>query len=391
MFDEQTEAFERLVCLRKLSNDHKQVKGYDYKTDLKVALKKIDKQSTHLSDVQKVKKERKKTTFTHLTNVQKPHSVKELLENREPTEWIVDQIGAKGNLVLIAGESGCGKTSLMYSMASAISTGGKFLDTFQAVKKKVLFIQADESKNNCSNKCHTMGISNDIDFAFAEDGWEHLHLEDVGRLEDQVEGKYGAIFLDSITTLLAGQKHSNKDSEYAMPLYALNNLASRKGLLIVMSSHLKKPEKGERTRVTKHCVSGTGAVYSSASDVWSIHKPPRQEFEDHFLFTCLKGRDCEEDSSYNLQGDQESYNWYLKSTSNGQLTPYEEKLCSTQVLELFYSGDDWLTCKQISEKVPHQEQHVRRVLRKLHAQNLLARRSRPSPNGRPTHIYGHPE
>ena len=39
----------------------------------------------------------------------------------------------------------------------------------------------------------------------------------------------------------------------------------------------------------------------------------------------------------------------------------------------------------------HQEQHVRRVLRKLDAQNLLARRSRPSTNGRPTHLYGHPE
>ena len=206
MFDEQTDAFERLVLMGRFPRDHEQKKGYDYRTDLKVELKRREKQSTHLSDVQKVKKERKKTTFTYLTNVQKPHSVKELLESREPTEWIVDQIGAKGNLVLIAGESGCGKTSLMYSMASAISTGGKFLDTFQAIQRKVLFIQADESKNNCSNKCHTMGIHDDIDFAFAEDGWEHLHLKDVGRLEDQVVGKYGAIFLDSITTLLAGQK-----------------------------------------------------------------------------------------------------------------------------------------------------------------------------------------
>ncbi len=391
MFDEQTDAFERLVILGKLSSDHKQVKGYDYNTDLKVELKKRDRQSTHLSDVQKVKKEIKRTTFTHLTNVQKPHSVKELLENREPTEWIVDQIGAKGNLVLIAGESGCGKTSLMYSMASAISTGGKFLDTFQSIKKKVLFIQADESKNNCSNKCHTMGLHNDIDFSFAEDGWEHLHLEDVGRLEDQVVGNYEAIFLDSITTLLSGQKHSNKDYEYAMPLYALNDLASRKGLLIVMSSHLKKPENGERTRVTKHCVSGTGAIYSSASDVWTIHKTPRPEFSDHFLFECLGKRNCDGDLSYNLQGDQETFSWYFHSAGGGQLAPHEERLCSTQVLELFYSGDDWLSCKQISERVPHQEQHVRRVLRKLHAQNLLARRSRPSTNGRPTHIYGHPE
>ena len=391
MFDDQTEAFERLVCLGFLSNDHKQVKGYDYRTDLKVALKKKDKQSTPLHHVQKVKKEIKRTTSTPIYHVQKPRSVKELLNNREPTKWIIDQVGAKGNLLLLAGESGCGKTSLMYSMASAISTGGKFLDTFQTIKKKVLFIQADESKNNCSNKCHTMGISNDIDFAFAEDGWEHLHLEDVGRLEDQVEGKYGAIFLDSITTLLAGQKHSNKDSEYAMPLYALNNLASRKGLLIVMSSHLKKPDKGERSRVTKHCVSGTGAVYAAASDVWTIHKTPRPEFEDHFLFECLGKRNCEDGLIYNLQGDQETFSWYLHSAGGGQLAPQEERLCSTQVLELFYSGDDWLSCKQISEKVPHQEQHVRRVLRKLHSQNLLGRRSRPSTNGRPTHIYGHPE
>ena len=176
-----------------------------------------------------------------------------------------------------------------------------------------------------------------------------------------------------------------------MPLYALNNLASRKGLLIVMSSHLKKPDKGERSRVTKHCVSGTVAVYAAASDVWTIHKTPRPEFEDHFLFECLGKRNCEDGLIYNLQGDQETFSWYLHSAGGGQLAPQEERLCSTQVLELFYSGDDWLSCKQISERVPHQEQHVRRVLRKLHSQNLLGRRSRPSTNGRPTHIYGHPE
>ena len=219
-----------------------------------------------------------------------------------------------------------------------------------------------------------------------------MHLEDVARLEDQIGDKYGAIFLDSITTLLSGQKYSSKDAEFAMPLYALNNLASRKGLLIVMSSHLKKPDKGERSRVTKHCVSGTGAVYAAASDVWTIHKTPRPEFEDHFLFECLGKRNCEDGLIYNLQGDQETFSWHLHSAGGGQLAPHEERLCSTQVLELFYSGDDWLTCKQISEKVPHQEQHVRRVLRKLHAQNLLARDSRSNPSGgRPTHIYGHPE
>ena len=52
MFNEQTDAFERLMCLGKLSNDHKQVKGYDYNTDLKVALKKKDKPATPINHVQ---------------------------------------------------------------------------------------------------------------------------------------------------------------------------------------------------------------------------------------------------------------------------------------------------------------------------------------------------
>ena len=204
MFDEQTDAFERLVIMGRFPRDHEQKKGYDYRTDLKVELKRREKESTPIHHVQKGRKEihrtKPKTISTPIHHVQKPLSVKDLLTKRKPTEWVIEQIGAKGNLVLLAGESGCGKTSLMYSMVKAISSGEKFLGTFEAVKNKVLFIQADESKNNCAEKCHTMGIPDDIDFTFAEDGWENLHLEDVARLEDPIGDKYGAIFLDSITS-----------------------------------------------------------------------------------------------------------------------------------------------------------------------------------------------
>ena len=332
-----------------------------------------------------------KSVDTRHHDVQKPHSVKELLQDRKKTEWVIDQIGAKGNLVLLAGESGCGKTSLMYSMASAISKGEKFLDTFPAVKKKVLFIQADESKNNCSEKCHTMGISDEIDFVFAEDGWENLFIEDIDRLEKQIGDKYGAVFLDSITTLCTGGKYSFKDGEFAAPLYALNNLASRKSLLVVMSSHLKKPKEGERRQVTKHDVMGNQSVYSAASDVWTIHKSPRAEFSDHFLFECLGKRNCEDGLLYNLQGDQETFSWYLKSAGAGQLTPYEENQCSTQILELFYNGGNNLSAQEISIRTGFNDQHTRRVLRKLHSLNLLARDSRSNPSGgRPTHIYINP-
>ena len=77
------------MCLGKLSNDHKQGEGYDYKTDLKVELKKRDRQSTPINHVQKVKKEIKRTTSTHLPDVQKPFSVKDLLKNIKKTEHVL--------------------------------------------------------------------------------------------------------------------------------------------------------------------------------------------------------------------------------------------------------------------------------------------------------------
>ena len=94
-----------------------------------------------------------------------------------------------------------------------------------------------------------------------------------------------------------------------------------------MSSHLKKPKEGERRQVTKHDVMGNQSVYSAASDVWTIHKSHRPEFSDHFLFECLGKRNCEDGLLYNLQGDQETFSWYLKSAGAGQLTPYEENQC----------------------------------------------------------------
>ena len=49
MFEDQQGAFERLVLLGELSRDSKQVKGYDYETDLKVALRKRAVSYTHLT------------------------------------------------------------------------------------------------------------------------------------------------------------------------------------------------------------------------------------------------------------------------------------------------------------------------------------------------------
>ena len=94
-----------------------------------------------------------------------------------------------------------------------------------------------------------MGIESDITFYFS-DTFEKLTVNELTKFEKLVDNNdYGVVFLDSITTLLTGGRHSFKDAEFAAPLYFLNDIASKKDILIVFTTHLKKPEHGERKRV----------------------------------------------------------------------------------------------------------------------------------------------
>ena len=140
----------------------------------------------------------KNTPPPNVHKVPKGKNVKELIKNKKPKNWIIDQIAAKGYLFLLAGESGSGKTSLCYSMADAIASGKLFLNTFQTKKQKVAFIQADESENNCADKLETMAIESDITFYFS-DTFEKLTVNELPKFEKLIdEQNHDVVFLDSI-------------------------------------------------------------------------------------------------------------------------------------------------------------------------------------------------
>ena len=320
------------------------------------------------------------------TNVGKPpKGIGELIIERRPTKWIVDSFGAEGACVSLAGESGSGKTSLMYAMAYAISKGHKFLDQLATVKRKVLFIQSDESRNNALDKIFTMGISDGIDFVFGEDGWDSL---DVPRLEDEIKrGHYGAIFLDSVTTLLMSRGVSMKDPEYSTPIYQLNDLASRRNILIVISSHLNKNQQGERVRVTKNCVMGTATQVGACSDIWGLWKERNPQFSDHFVLGCLGKRNCDEGQMWNLQGSQEDYSWLLRSCGENDLLPGQKNELRWAIVSELETTDEALTAEDLSKRLGKTYEHTRRTCRRLHQEGEITRKQKHQSNGRPLNIY----
>ena len=60
---------------------------------------------------------------TPLGDVGKVPSAADFLKDKEPDDWLIDQFGMRGSLVVLGGATGASKTTLIYGMAQAISEG----------------------------------------------------------------------------------------------------------------------------------------------------------------------------------------------------------------------------------------------------------------------------
>jgi len=323
-------------------------------------------------------------------DVGKVRSVAELRQDRSPTIWTIDQFGAQGNAVILAAELGVGKTSFMYRAAEAIAHGHPLMGQLPTVKGRVLFIQADESRRNATEKLEIMDIQAEgIEFLFPdEQGWCGLEMD---RLRVQINGQsYAAVFLDSITTLLTHGSHSMKDAEFSHPLYELNALASRNNLLVVIAAHLKKPESGQRSQVTVHDITGTGTQGGAVSDIWGMWRPAQPEHEDHYILGCLGKRNCKEGTRWHLQGNPEDFSWTLKAVGEGDLLPSKRQQLKARLLEHLAAYPSPRSAKDLGQALDHNTEHVRRVCIELFLAEALSRTKQPTAMGRPIWLYSLP-
>ena len=245
-----------------------------------------------------------------------PKDISQYLENHQPTEWIIDSFGARGACVILAGDKGSGKSTFLYRLAESISKGEKFLSELSTIKKKVLVWQSDESKINALNKLKRMDINKGFDIVFKEEGWDQLNL---GQLKEQIKiNNYGVVLIDSISTLIANRGINFKDMEIAKPLYELNDLAGELNVLIIINSHLNKEF---RDGINLNHLLGSGQISSAVSDIWSIYKPQKPSFDEHYILKCLGKRYCEDGIYWNLQGNKEDFSWQFISVGEEDLLP----------------------------------------------------------------------
>ena len=106
------------------------------------------------------------------------------------------------------------------------------------------------------------------------------------------------------------------------------------------------------------------------------------------IFRCLKGRFCETDTAWNLDGCKEDFSHRVVGVVDpSDLLPLKAVAVKEQALALIVgSGKQW-TIKDISQAVNCNNEHARRTMQSLWCEHQIARRKLPSTGGRPLYAY----
>ena len=217
---------------------------------------------------------------------------------------------------------------------------------------------------------------------------------DLDRLKAlQQVNHYDAIFMDSITTLLGmcGDGPKMTDVEFGAAIYRLNKWADEANVLVVMTCHLRKQARdATNNNVRIGDMYGAGSQTWAASDVWALWKVEDNDpsYDTHLMLRCLKGRFCEIDTAWHLDGCKEDFSHRVVGVVDpSDLLPLKAVAVKEHALALIVgSGKQW-TIKDISQAINCNHEHARRTLQSLLSQHQIARRKLPSTGGRPLYAY----
>ena len=245
-------------------------------------------------------------------------TTEELLAAAVPIRPCVERLLASGAVTMVASEGGVGKSVLIYRLAEAVATGGKFGGELQAVQGSVLVIQRDESASNAAQKLRLMGMEvpeGSIQWEFQWNGAMYPELRKWIQ-----ERKVRLVVMDSFGSLFAGAGAGMGEAEVGLHLYRLNQIASEEDCAIVLTHHLRKQGKekaGERKDVFLGDLFGSSYIVNGASDVWGVIKDT-DSAEPKFKLKVLKPRSgiTEAGDTFELLGCREDLSLTL-SAHNG--------------------------------------------------------------------------
>ena len=318
-------------------------------------------------------------------------------------ESLVDRLLSSATCSMLAGDTCSGKSSLLYQIAEAVTTGAPLFGQLETKQVNVLTIQADESHINAKRKMEIMQLKAD------PSNWQFLWAwspSQMHELQERIEReKIQLVQMDSFGTLFGGTAGSMNDAECGLYLYELNKIAARTGAAIQVNHHLNKgnrkaDEKGNEWKPSISDLFGSSYIANGVRDAWAIWK--RGEDTDGspmFGLRYLKDNSglMERDYTMFLNGCEESNRFNLHEGKDGGIEDFNARNTIRDQLHLVLktNAGDWLTFEKLKShvktKIDRTDRAIKRELAKLVADavrtGIERREVKDGQVGRPKYEY----
>jgi hypothetical protein len=177
-------------------------------------------------------------------------SIRELLEDQTPLDWLIEEVCVIGQPILLGGASKSLKTSLATDLAISLATGGLFCGTFAARQCGVLFISAESGKAALRETCRRILAAKELT-AWEEDIPLHwcfqspqlANASHLGGLERKLEElRPGVLLLDPAYLIILGGLRDGQSNLAAVGACMSNvqQLCEQYGCTLIVLHHCLK-------------------------------------------------------------------------------------------------------------------------------------------------------
>lgn len=189
----------------------------------------------------------------------------DLTQPAPPTDWLVEGLLVRGEVTVLAGDAGVGKSFLTMALAVAIASGAPdFLGRSIHRHGPVLYVDEENTRDIVLQRLQGLGLkpADAGNLEYLSYAGVDLHSEPALLLEEAVDLGPALIVLDSQSAVSIGAEENSNDDMTRLFKTAFRPLARETGAAVVVLHHTPKDGKG--------IPRGAGAIKAQADQVISI-------------------------------------------------------------------------------------------------------------------------
>jgi len=291
------------------------------------------------------------------------HIARDFLELPEPSEVeLLGPLVQRGARTLVGGDSGHGKTTLVYAMTAAVLKGDELLGYMGASEGPALIIDLEQGVRSIKRSIRYAGLEQcDAHLLALPDGLAlDRNPDELERLEHVIVALHPVlVVLDPYYKAHRGD--ANEERGVTDLMRNLDRLRTDYSFALLMPAHVRKEQQtSEPRKLTLADIAGSGALTRGAEIVIALERLAH----GHARLRFLKDRDGDLPV-----GDALSLTYASESGFELVETPQEQSI-EQQILD--FGESEWMTTREWAGELELRHVEVKRVLERLAATSQIA-------------------